>query len=74
MKIEGDLLASSKLTSKNQITIPKAVREKLQLDGGDTIVFYLEKNNLIISNKNNCKINVKDEEKQIGVRKVIDNE
>lgn len=37
---------SSKITSKGQVTIPKAVREKLDLNTGDTIFFSLSPDHL----------------------------
>ena len=53
----NDLLASAKLTSKGQITIPKVIREKLKLDEGNLVVFYEdENNNAKMLNKNNCKV------------------
>lgn len=53
----NDLLASAKLTSKGQITIPKVIREKLKLDEGNLVVFYEDENNNVkMLNKNNCKI------------------
>ncbi len=40
-----------KLTSKHQATIPKEVREKLDLKAGDAIVFYIKKDGTIILKK-----------------------
>lgn len=54
---KNDLLASAKLTSKGQITIPKVIREKLKLYEGNLVVFYEdESNNVKMLNKNNCKV------------------
>ena len=51
MKKENEFLATAKLTSKGQITIPKIVRETLNLDEGDSVFFYMDKsNNIKISN------------------------
>ena len=48
MKENNELLASAKFTSKGQITIPKIVRETLNIEEGDSVVFYLdEKKNII---------------------------
>ena len=41
--------ASSRLTSKGQVTIPKAVREALGLSEGDELVFRVEDNRATIS-------------------------
>ena len=43
MKGKNELLASAKLTSKGQITIPKIVRETLNIEEGDSVIFYLDK-------------------------------
>ena len=52
MKENNELLASAKLTSKGQITIPKIVRETLNIEEGDSVIFYLdEKKNIKISNQ-----------------------
>ena len=36
----------AKVTSKGQITIPKAVRKRLNLEEGDLVVFYEDENEL----------------------------
>ena len=41
-------IATSKLTSKFQATIPDKVREKLKLDTGDIVVFYEEEGRIYI--------------------------
>ncbi|MCU7960140.1 MAG: AbrB/MazE/SpoVT family DNA-binding domain-containing protein [gamma proteobacterium symbiont of Bathyaustriella thionipta] len=35
------------ITSKGQITLPKALRDQLHLSAGDRIEFILEKNNVV---------------------------
>lgn len=35
-------MSESTVTSKGQITIPKAVRERLHLDAGDTVYFDVQ--------------------------------
>lgn len=77
MKKDGDFIISAKLTAKNQITIPKAVREKLSVSNGDSLVFYLGDNSEIkISNRKNCKVEIEleDKEKQIAIMKGDNNE
>jgi len=44
MKILGD----SKVTEKFQATIPRVVRELLNLDAGDRVVFVAEKDNVLV--------------------------
>ncbi len=57
MKEKNELLASSKLTSKGQITIPKIVRTTLDIEEGDSVIFYLDaKKNIKISNRKICNI------------------
>jgi antitoxin PrlF len=41
--------ASAKLTSKGQITIPKPVREALDLREGDELVFRVERSRAVIA-------------------------
>lgn len=41
--------ATSKLTSKGQVTIPKAVRDSLGLKEGDELIFRVEDNRATIS-------------------------
>ena len=57
MKENNELLAASRLTSKGQITIPKIVRETLNIEEGDSLVFYMdEKKKVKISNRKDCKV------------------
>lgn len=39
---------TSKLTSKFQATIPSAIREKLDLEAGDTISFQLDDDKIVL--------------------------
>jgi len=48
------ILGISKLTTKGQITIPKVVREKLNLKTGDIVVF-IERNGEIIIRRSELK-------------------
>lgn len=41
--------AAARLTSKGQITIPKVVRDALELHEGDEIVFRLERRRAIVA-------------------------
>ena len=42
----------AKITSKGQITIPKDIREKMNLETGDKIVFYEENDKFFLQNSN----------------------
>lgn len=64
------LLANAKLTSKGQLTVPKLVREKLNLEEGDVVIFYEDNNqNVKILNKNNCEVVPKDTKKVSGIER-----
>ena len=70
MKENKELLASAKLTSKGQITIPKIVRETLNIEEGDSVIFYLnEKKNIKISNRKDCKITPDGDKEQMVVKR-----
>ena len=62
---KNDLLASAKMTSKGQITVPKTIRTKLNLNEGDSVIFYEDENkNIKILNKDNCKVVPNENSKQ----------
>jgi AbrB family looped-hinge helix DNA binding protein len=44
-----EILGTSKLSHKFQITIPKDVREELGLDARDIVVFYKEGEKIMLS-------------------------
>ena len=72
---KNDLLASAKMTSKGQITVPKTIRTKLNLDEGDSIIFYEDENkNIKILNKDNCKVVPNENSKQVILGKGGKNE
>jgi antitoxin PrlF len=45
----GGLDVSAKLSSKGQVTVPKAVREALGLNEGDELLFRVEGNHAVIA-------------------------
>ena len=57
------------LSSKGQITVPKAIREILHVENGDSLVFYIEDNEVKITSTSNLDIKLKDEKKKAIVRK-----
>ena len=72
MKEKNELLASAKLTSKGQITIPKIVREILNIEEGDSVIFYLDgKNSIKISNRKDCKVTPDNDKEQVSVKRGI---
>ena len=75
MKNNNELLASAKLTSKGQITIPKKVREALKLDEGDMVLFYLdESKNVKLSNIKDCKVELDTNSNCVEVKRGKNNE
>ena len=57
------------LSSKGQITVPKAIREILHVENGDSLIFYIEDGEVKITSTNNLTIRLKDENKKVIVRK-----
>ena len=57
------------LSSKGQITVPKAIREILHVKNGDSLVFYIEDNEVKLTNISNLEVKLKDEKKKAFVRK-----
>ena len=70
MEEKNELLASAKLTSKGQITIPKIVRGTLNIEEGDSVIFQLdEKKNIKISNRKDCKVTPDSDKEQVLVKR-----
>ena len=57
------------LSSKGQITVPKAIRELLHVENGDSLVFYIEDDEVKITSTNNLDIKLKNEKRKAFVRK-----
>lgn len=63
---KNNLLALAKLTSKGQVTVPKSIRAKLNLNEGDFVVFCEDENkDFKILKKDNCKVVSNNNNKQI---------
>jgi AbrB family looped-hinge helix DNA binding protein len=70
MEDNNELLASAKLTSKGQITIPKIVRGTLNIEEGDSVIFYLdEKKNIKVLNRKDCKVLSDNDKDQVIVKR-----
>ena len=70
MKNNNELLDTAKLTSKGQITIPKQIRDLLNLEQGDSVVFYVGENkNIKIANKKDCTVLPDENSKQVVVKR-----
>lgn len=70
MNEKDNLVESAKITSKGQITIPKKIRELLDLNDGDYVVFYYDDNkNVKIGNEKNIKVVLDDNTKQATIER-----
>lgn len=75
MNKENDILATAKITSKGQITIPKIVRNELKLEEGDSVLFFVDsKNDIKIVNKKDCSIKTEKNMEQLVVKRGKNNE
>jgi AbrB family looped-hinge helix DNA binding protein len=75
MSKENDILATAKITSKGQITIPKIVRNTLKLEEGNSVLFYVDsKNDIKIVNKKDCSIKTEKNTEQLVVKRGKSNE
>ena len=75
MSKENDILATDKITSKGQITIPKIVRNTLKLEEGNSVLFYVDsKNDIKIVNKKDCSIKTEKNTEQLVVKRGKSNE
>lgn len=68
MSISNVTKVSSKITSKNQITVPKTVRELLKIQSADTIEWQIESNGqvMIVRGKPDLWQLVEEQEKKFG--------
>ena len=58
----------ARLSMKGQITVPKAVRERLGVGEGDTVAFYFENNEVKLTSTSNLNVSPKDKRKQGTVK------
>ena len=57
------------LSSKCQITVPKVIRDLLQVKSGDSLAFYVEDGHVVLTNLNNVKVKLKDKNRKTIVKK-----
>ena len=57
------------LSSKGQITVPKTIRELLEVKSGDSLAFYVEDNEVKLTTTNNLDIKLKNQNKKAVVKK-----
>lgn len=65
---EEKLIATAKISSQGQVTLPKVVRDKLNIHNGELIIFTINENREIkIKNANELEIShIESEEKKNG--------
>ena len=65
---EEKLIATAKISSQGQVTLPKVVRDKLNIRNGELIIFTINENKEIkIKNANELEIShIESEEKKNG--------
>ncbi len=61
------------LSSKCQITVPKAIRDILQVKSGDGLAFYVEDGHVVLTNLNNINVKLKDKKLKTIIRKELNN-
>lgn len=50
-KIQGEkVMEIAKVTSRGQITLPLAIRKKLEVQEGDKVIFYEENGRIVVEN------------------------
>lgn len=57
------------LSSKCQITVPKVIRDMLKVEPGQSIAFYIEENNIMLTNVKNLNIYLKDKNKKVALKR-----
>lgn len=63
------MIKQTKLSNKCQITIPKQVRDFLQIDKGDDVIFYIENNEIKLSSAQNVDVKLKNDVKKATITK-----
>ena len=61
------------LSSKCQITVPKAIRDLLQVESGDSLAFYIEDGQVVLTNLNNINVKLKDKKSKAVIQKEVSN-
>ena len=75
MNKDNELLATAKITTKGQITIPKIIRNTLELEEGDSVLFYIDnKNNVKIVNRKDCIVQPDKNVERVVVKRGNNNE
>lgn len=56
------------LSSKGQITVPKTIRELLHVENGDSLVFYIENDEVKLTGTKNIELKLKNEKQIIVIK------
>jgi len=57
------------LSSKCQITVPKTIRDILQVESGDSLAFYVEDGQVVLTNLNNINVKLKNKKSKTVIKK-----
>ena len=61
------------LSSKCQITVPKSIRNILKVKSGDSLAFYVEDGQVVLTNLNNINVKLKDKKSKAVIQKEVSN-
>ena len=62
-------LREATLSSKGQVTIPKAIRDLLNVKNGENIAFYVDGNEVMLTSAANLEINLKNKKLKTLIKK-----
>lgn len=68
------MIKQAKLSNKCQITLPKEIRNFLEIDKGDNVVFYIEDNEIKLTSVRNVSLNLRNANKKTTIKKEKNNE
>lgn len=68
------MIKQAKLSNKCQITVPKEIRNFLEIDKGDNVVFYIEDNEIKLTSVRNVSLNLRNANKKTTIKKEKNNE
>ena len=57
------------LSSKGQITVPKAIREILHVENGDSLAFYIEDGQVLLTSLKNVNVKLKNKKSKTFIKK-----
>lgn len=68
------MIKQAKLSNKCQITVPKEIRNFLEVDKGDNVVFYIEDNEIKLTSVGNVSLKLRNANKKTTIKKEKNNE